>query len=451
MSMQVGMRFLKPVIERAGDAFDMAKNGYPVGSLKAILSDINGQPQWRRRADIAHAYYDIGKQLTEEQKHKIRWEMQIEPRQTNLIHGVINGVLGQEAKQRSDVRVESDDDEFQDVSDVGSVKLKEATRESYADLAISNAYASQCKGGIGWVEVSRASDPLDYPYRITDVHRKEIFWDWRCTDIGLNTAAWLVRSRWHDLDEAVAMMPQFREVLMHSAGNDWAMLDFSDETTYVGQNTLANAWRAEREFSTTMRRDEWMDSERRRIKFYEVWYRVPAEAVVIQTGPTRRLLYNPNNRVHVEAVARGAKVYKSTTRQMRMALFAGPHRLIDVATDRRHFPYVPFFAFRDDEDRSPYGLIEGMISPQDSYNERRQMVDWMLKARQLSIDNDALDAEYNTIEQIKRTANRPDFSAVLNANRKNANGVRMESQLQLQRERQAGHPRRAAHLQHPAR
>lgn len=434
MSVPVGMRFLKPVIERAGDASDLAKNGYPLGSLKAVLSDCAGQPDWRRRADIAHAYYDIGKQLSEEKLQKIRWEMNIEPRQTNLIHGVVNGVLGQEAKQRSDVMVAADDEDFQDIADVGSAKMEEARRESYADMAISNAYASQVKGGLGWVEVSRATDPLDPPYRVKDVHRREIYWDWRTTDIGLESAAWLVRKRWHDLDEAVAMMPQFRDVLMHSVSNDWSLLDFSDENSFISQRTMATAWRAEREFSTTMRRDEWMDSDRRRIKFYEVWYRVPAEAVVIQTSPTRRLLYNPNNQVHVQAVARGAKVFKTVTRQMRMALFAGPHRLIDTATNRRHFPYIPFFAFRDDEDRSPYGLIEGMISPQDSYNERRQMVDWMLKARQTYIDNDALDTEYNTIADVRRTSNRPDFSAVLNATRRNANGVRVEAQFQLQRE-----------------
>jgi hypothetical protein len=133
-------------------------------------------------------------------------------------------------------------------------------------------------------------------------------------------------------------------------------------------------------------------------------------------------------------VSRGAKVSKAITRQIRMSLFAGPHRLIDVPTTRRNFPYIPFFCFRDDEDRSPYGLIEGMMSPQDSYNERRQMVDWMLKARQLFIDNDALDKEANTINDIRRTAGRPDFNVVQNPNRKFQNGVRIETNIGLQKE-----------------
>lgn len=421
-------RTLKPLHDYQPSYRDHARGGYSLGALEARIRDCQGQPDWRARADVAHAYYDMGKQLTPEQKRRIIVEMGIEPRQTNLIHGVINGVLGMEAKQRSDVRIEADDDDFQDVADVLSRAMKEATRESNCDMAISNGYASQCKGGLGWVEVSRAMDPLDYPYRVQDVHRREIWYDWRAKDIGLKDAGWLVRKRWEDLDEAVAQMPQFKDVLMSSL-NGWDLMNLPDDTETFMYRSYNN------ERTTTILRDEWADSTRKRIKFFEVWYRVPAEVIVLHLSPTKRVQFDQANPLHQQAVSRGlVKISKSITRQIRMALFAGPHRLIDVATTRRAFPYVPFFAFRDDEDRSPYGLIEGMISPQDSYNERRQMVDWMLKARQLSIDNDALDTDYNSIDDVERTASRPDFHVVLNANRKNANGVRIESNLSLQKE-----------------
>jgi len=431
----MSVRTLPPLDDYgAQSARDSAKNGFSLGALEALLQDCQGQPDWRPRSDLAHAYYDMGKQLTAEKIQKIRWEMGIEPRQTNLIHGVINGVLGMEAKQRSDVRIEADQDEFEDVADVLSMRMKEATRESNADMAISDGYASQIKGGIGWVEVSRASDPLDYPYRVTPVHRREIWYDWRAQKIDLKDGRWLVRKRWEDLDESVAMMPQFKEILTNSVNNNWSSTALPEEGMTTMQPSLSRAWNSERQFSRTIRRDEWCDSTRKRIKFFEVWYRVPAEVVVIHVGPTKKLVYDPNNPVHVEAVSRGVKVSRAITRQIRMSLFAGPHRLIDVPTTRRSFPYIPFFCFRDDEDRSPYGLIEGMISPQDSYNERRQMVDWMLKARQLFIDNDALDKEANTISDIRRTAGRPDFNVVLNALRRNVNGVRIETNIGLQKE-----------------
>lgn len=423
------MRLL-PFGEQGGAAAmsrDLATNGYSLHQLEALIQDVDGQPDWRPRADIAHAYYDF-KQLSPERQRKIKVEMGIDPRQTNLIHGVINGVLGQEAKARSDVSVEADDDSLTDVAGVLAQAMKELQREAYADMAISEAYGGQVKGGIGWVEVSRATDPLDYPYRIEARHRNEIWFDWRCTDLGLKTARWQLRKRWMDLDEAEAMLPQFRTIL-RSAVNGWDVVSLPDDVNNIFYRSYNN------ERTTTIRRDEWCDSTRKRIKFFEVWYRVPAEVVVMQLSPTRKVIYDENNPLHVAAVARGrVKVLKAITRQVRMALFAGPHRLIDVGTVRRNFPYIPFFAYRDDEDRTPYGLIEGMISPQDEYNERRQYINWMLKARQLFIDNDALDQEYNSIADIADSAGRPDMVAVLNANRKNENGVRIKNDLELAKE-----------------
>lgn len=421
------MKLIQPDDQTEASSRDHAKGGFNLGALENLVKDCDGQPDWRPRADTAHAYYDF-KQLTPEQKRKIWVEQGIEPRQTNLVHGVINGVLGQEAKARSDVRLEADDDSMADVCDVLSKSMKEAQREANSDMAISNGYAGQVKGGLGWVEVSRCMDPLEYPYRVEERHRNEIWYDWRATDLGLKTARWMVRKRWEDLDEAEAMMPEFKDILRQSL-NGWDLMNLPDDTNSILYRSYSNERR------TTIRRDEWCDSTRKRIKFFEVWYRVPAEVVVMQLGPTRRIVFDEKNPIHQMAVERGrARLSKSITRQIRMALFAGPHRLLDIPTTRRNFPYIPFFAFRDDEDRSPYGLIEGMISPQDEYNERRQRINWMLQARQLYIDDDALNTEYNTIADIANSSGRPDMVAVLKANRKNANGVVIKSDMSLQKE-----------------
>lgn len=422
------MKPIKPPFDGASASIDHTKGGFSLYALEQLVRDCDGQPDWRPRADLAHAYYDF-KQLSPEKQIKIRVDMGIDPRQTNLIHGVINGVLGQEARARSDVTVSADDDELADVSDVLSKAMKEAQRETNADMAVSNGYAGQVKGGIGWVEVSRASDPLDYPYRVEDRHRNEIYYDWRATDLGLKSARWQVRVRWEDLDEAEALMPEHRDIL-RSAVNGWNLAGIPDDLNSVMYSAYNNQRR------TTIRQDQWLDSTRRRIKFFEVWYRVPAEVVVMQIGPTRRIMFDAQNPLHQEAVRRGrVKMHRAVTRQIRMALFAGPHRLIDIGTSKRNFPYVPFFAFRDDQDRSPYGLIEGMISPQDEYNERRQMINWMLRARQIQVDADALATEYNSIADLTDNAGRPDMVTVMNPSRKNLQGgLKIGNDLTLQKE-----------------
>jgi hypothetical protein len=407
---------------------DKAKDGWDIRELETLLRDCEEQPAWRDRADLAHAYYD-GKQLTEEQKQDRR-ERTVSERPLNLIARVINGVLGTQAKARRDVRVDADDDSYQDVSEALSVRLKEAVRETRVAMSISNAYASMVKGGLGWVEVSRTTDPQEYQYRAQDVHRNEIYWDWRCKNLDISLyARWLCRGQWHDLDELQARLPEHAEILENLCGNWQAVIqdDWMDER-------WQSAYQSDRRFGVA--RSEWVDGGRRRIKLYEVWYRAPAEVVVFRTSPAERFrVFDEENELHVEAVSRGlVEVSRRTTRQVRRALFAGPYRLYDEPTKRTRFPYIPFIAFRDDADGTPYGLIEGMIEPQDGYNERRTRIEWMLKAQQLIIDEDAPSTAYNTIEDITATMMRPDMVAVMNPNRRNAAGMTFRNDLQLQQE-----------------
>lgn len=405
---------------------DKAPQGYSLEKLERLIRDSENQPAWRDRADIAWAYKD-GKQLTGDQEYEYR-KNKLEPRTINLIGRVVNAVLGTQAKARRDPRIEADDDAFADVSEVISSRLKEARRETNADMATSNAYASEVITGLGWVEVSRNADPLAYRYRVQDVHRSEMWWDWRAKQLDLSDARWLCRRRWMDLDEIVAIMPQHEDVLTMAVGNWEGVIldDWMDER-------WQSAFDSDRRFGVA--RSEWIDGGRQRVKLYEVWYRIPTEAVVFRPrgGDWRRLdLQNPR---HVEAVNRGVvEVQRATTSEIRMALFAGPIRLIDRATKLRRYPYIPFWAFRADQDGSPYGLVDGMIPAQDEYNERRMRIQWMLKAQQLLIDNDALDTTYNTIQDIAENMMRPDMVAVLNGQRKNAEGLTMRNDLSLQKE-----------------
>lgn len=428
------MRLLPPIYEsdKAKPAHDLVsgKDGYSLYALERLLRDIEDQPRWRDMADLCCAYYD-GSQMSAQQEFEYR-RNKLEPRVTNLVGRVINGVLGQEAKTRRDPRLEPDDDAFADVADVLNIKLKEAQRETGSDGAVSNGYAGQVKAGIGWVEVSRNADPFQYQYRVQDIHRDSIWWDWRAKRIDLSDARWLCRREWQDLDEVIAEMPQYEDVLKN-VGNNWANWltdDAGAEESVLGDNPW---FLADRAFKVS--RAEWVDGGRGRIRMYEVWYRVKAEVVVMRVGH-RWIPLDETNINHVAAVQRGlVPLKRTTTMQIRRAIFAGPYRLLDEATTKTRFPYIPFFAFRTDKDLMPYGLIHGMIAPQDEYNERRMRIQWMLKAQQLLIDNDALDKDFNDIEDIAATMMRPDMVAVLRSERKNAqNGIQFRNDFALQKE-----------------
>lgn len=404
-------------------------DGMELVALERMLEDISNQPDWRSVADKAASYMD-GKQLSAERLAQL--DTTGEPKTVvNLIARTINGALGNEAKARVDWRANADAGAFTDVAEVLSERLKEAQRESYADMAISDAYRSQLVPGVGWVEVSRNPDVLGYPYRVQCIHRNEVWWDWRGRNPDINTKRWVCRQQWVDLDEAETWFPQFKDVFRLGCHNG----SFTDAmvNTILGSSSFEDLQSTRRSFSR--QQEEWLDNSlRQRVRFYDVHYRVPKIVVALVAG-TRRVVFNERNPLHLALLQRGkAQLVKGPSYTIRRALFCGPFRLFDVATKLRKYPLIPFWCYRDDEDSTPYGLVAGMIDPQDEYNERRSRLRWLLKAKQVYVDNDALDQDFNTFRDLALEVMRPDGFFVMNANRKNANGLKIEQNLQLSQE-----------------
>ncbi len=420
------------IVDTAQDR-DEAEGGWNLTALEAMLSNCDSQPNyWRDQADFAAGYID-GKQFTPEQEVALRAEGMKDARPTNLVGKVVRSMCGEEAKARTDVKVEADDEDEMDVVEVLNMDMKESRRECKIDMAVSGAYAGQVGLGIGWVKIDTDPDPLNYPDRAQVVDRRCVWWDWEAKHPLLKDARWLVYKDWVDLDELVAAMPQHRKTLQNAA-NGWQNFSF-DTTDY--DIIQVNAFEDFQRFGRYRTRTEWWDSARRMVKMYEVWYRVPAMAVVLHLSPTRRVVFDDKNQSHINAVVSGQyEITKSLTSQVRMSLYAGPHRLQDIGTTRRVFPFVPFFAYRDDQDKAPYGIVEGMIGPQDEYNARRIRINWLLRARQVQMDSDALDTGVNTLAQVVRTMMRPDQVVITNPNRinRNSDAVKIGNAMALERE-----------------
>lgn len=411
---------------------DRAKGpgGMQLHELERLLSDAENEPQWRESANKCADYYDH-KQAS--QKRIERCADTGEPLIiVNLIQRTINGALGQEAKTRLNWKVDADSDSFADVSTVLNERLTEAQREGNPDMAISEAYSSMLRTGIGWVEVSRAPDPLAYPYRFTALHRNDVWWDWRARLSDKSDSRWMLRQRWVDLDEAMDAMPQFRD-LLEMGCHSGPITDSMSRNIMATSGQFESIHATRRAFTRT--EEEWLDnSVRRRIRMYSVYYKSFKQEIALVNG-TRRVRFNPQNPIHAALVqSGGAQLIKGPSHTIRHAMFAGPFRLFDTELRTRKFPLVPFVCYSADDDRSPYGLVHGMIEPQDEYNERRSRLKWLLEAKQVFVDNDALDTTYNNLTDLAREVMRPDAQFVMNPNRRNKDGLRVEMNHTLQAE-----------------
>ena len=409
------------------------KGGMQLHELEQLCSDMENEPQWRESANKCADYYDH-KQASAERIERSRTTG--EPLTIiNLIQRTINGALGQEAKTRLNWKIDADSDAFADVSAVLNERISEVQREAQSDMAMSEAYSSMLRTGIGWVEVSRDPDPMAYFARVTALHRNDVWWDWRSRLSDKSDAKWMIRQRWVDLDEAKVALPQFAE-LLEVGCHSGPITDMMARQMMVSRGDFESIYATRKTFNRT--EEEWLDnSVRKRIRFYSVYYKQPKTEVAMVSG-TRRIRFNPQNPAHVALVqSGGAKLIKGPSFEIRHAMFAGPFRLFDTPLKSRRFPLIPFVCYSADDDRSPYGLVHGMIEPQDEFNKRRSRLLWLMEAKQIFVDNDALDQKFNSLKDLATEAMRPDAVFVMDSNRRNANGLKIESSQTLQAEQVA--------------
>jgi len=223
------------------------------------------------------------------------------------------------------------------------------------------------------------------------------------------------------------MLPQW-EKLFHQAVNSWN--GFS-AFGLVGDNMeLARSYEEER--ASTMERYEWLDTGRRRLQIFEVWYRRWVRGHVLRLGNNKVIEVDRKNPRHMEVIASGAvQPIPATFPVMRVSMWLGPHRLSDRRSPlpHRRFPYVPFWGYREDLTGAPYGIIRAMRSPQDEVNARRSKLLSLITGRRVIMDRDAVDITYNTIDDVADEVGRADAVVVLNPDRKNkdANAFRVET------------------------
>jgi hypothetical protein len=387
-----------------------------------IIQEIEEQPYWRATADKEMDYAD-GNQLDSELLRKQR-ELGIPPAIEDLIGPALLSIQGYEAATRTDWRVTPNGQpDGQDVADALNFKLNEAERHAKADKACSTAFRGQIGCGLAWAEVARQSDPFRYPYRCMAVHRNEIHWDMKTEDIA--DWRWLRRTRWLEAERLAKVFPKHRDLILMAgrSGPSW----WSDEALHMdgGASTgLNNAWAEARAWTRFEQR--WYNTTTRELCVAELWYRRWVSAPVLKMADGRVIEYDKTNSAHDLALALGkARAERAMFARVRRSYWIGPHLLDDGPTPytHHHFPYVPFFGFREDTTGIPYGYVRSMKYPQDSLNTGQAKLRWGMNVARVERTKGATEL---TDAQLRRQVARPDADIVLNAEHMAKPGARFE-------------------------
>lgn len=391
-----------------------------------IMHEIEEQPKWRSTADKEMDYAD-GNQLDSELLARQR-ALGIPPAVEDLIGPALLSIRGYESAIRTDWRVTPDGDiGGQDVADALNYKLNQAERHAKADRACSDAFRTQIAVGLGWVEVSRESDPFKYPYRCGMVHRNEIHWDFSAKEPDLSDARWLRRQRWLLCERIVRAFPQYEELIkaVGKHGAEW-WIDTAIGANDGGSSTgLHSAWAEARAW--TVQEERWYNPTSKEICLAEVWYRRWVEVGVITAPDGRVVEYDESNMAHQVALASGMSKYsRAIVARVRRSYWLGPHCLHDGPSPyaHRHFQYVPFWGFREDSTNVPYGYVRGMIYAQDSLNSGISKLRWGMASVRTERTKGAVDM---TDAQFRQQVARVDADIVLNADHfRNNPGARFQ-------------------------
>jgi len=389
-----------------------------------FIREIEEQPRWRATADKEMDYAD-GNQLDGELLRRQK-ALGIPPAIEDLIGPALLSIQGYEATIRTDWRVTPNGETGgQDVADALNYKLNQAERESAADRACSDAFRSQIGCGIGWVEVARDSDPFNFPYRCTAIHRNEIHWDMKGKP-DLSDARFQRRQRWMTADRIALVFPEHKE-LIETCGTKGPMWwsDMDAASFDGGSSTgLQNAWNDGRAW--TLQEDRWYNPSSREMCIAEVWYRRWVRVPVLKSPDGRVVEYDEDNVAHNTIVASGAvKVQFATVTRVRRSYWLGPHKLHDGETPYTHrmFPYVKFAGFSEDSTGIPYGYVRGMKYAQDSLNSGNSKLRWGMSVTRVERTKGATDM---TDDQVRRQVSRPDADIILNAEHMKQPGARFE-------------------------
>ena len=388
-----------------------------------IIHEIEQQPRWRHIADSEMDYAD-GNQLDGELLKKQR-ELGLPPAVENLIGPALRAIQGYEATVRTDWRVTPNGEVGgQDVADALNYKINQAERNSKADKACSDAFETQIKCGIGWVEVSRETDPFKYPYRCRKIHRNEIHWDMRAVEADLSDARWLRRAKWLRPERIALSFPEHKDLIMDLGRyglNSWYMSQSYDGGGSTGLEGSHGFGRG-----NTLQEERWYNPTSKELCIFEVWYRRWESATVIKTPDGRVVEYDEDNQNHVMAVAAGmTKPITATVTRMRRSYWLGPRLLHDAPSpySHTHFPYVPFWGFREDATGIPYGYVRDMKYSQDSLNSALAKLRWGMSVTRMERTKGAVDM---TDAQVRKQAARPDGDIVLDQTHMAKPGAKFE-------------------------
>lgn len=367
--------------------------------LNIYQTELERQGENRSQMATDQDYFD-NIQWTEEDA-RVQRERGQEPLVFNVITQAINWVLGSEKRGRTDFKVlprrKADGKPARRKTEL----LKYLSDVNRTPFHRSRAFEDCAKVGVGWLEDGYTDDgDEESVYSRYESWRNMIF-DSAGTENDLKDCRYVFRTRWTDLDVALAMFPERREAILASVRGDdtWGQDNYGDDAMDSSENDMNNAVG-----STHVGMG---GTERPRVRLVEGWIRRPKSVKQMKGGQFRGEVFDEFSPGHIDAVNTGdSMLAEKMMMRMHVCIFTASHILYYGQSPYRHnkFPFTPIWCYRRGRDGMPYGMIRGMRDIQYDINKRAAKALYILSTNKVVMDEGAVD----NIDELREEVSRPD-------------------------------------------
>jgi hypothetical protein len=386
-------------LENLGVSLDPKPDNYLDGPevrkrLRMVLNWWNQeraqQAENRRERIKAHEYYD-GFQWDKEDAEEVEARGQ-QARVFNRIKPSIDWITGTEIKTRIDYRVLPRTADDAKGAEVKTKLMKYVSDVNRTPFNRSSAFKDMIISGLGWTEKGiRTQDNDEEEPLFSDYEDWRNVWhDSLSIKPDGSDARYLFRRKTVDLDIAVTMFPDRAGELKAAAINEDTFYD--DEAEDDGLDLDREIAETGQEANT-----DTVFNRRSRVRLISCEYRLPVKRKVIKgenLGNLNGADFDPRNEGMKWLVKHNyASISPTIQMSIRHMIFTGGSVLQDKETPYKHkrFSLIPYWGLRRKKNNQPYGIVQGLMDPQDDLNKRRSKALFILSTNRAVVDDDATD------------------------------------------------------------
>lgn len=332
----------------------------------------------------------------------------------NLIKPVVDWISGTQKRTPLDWKILPRHEQGGEMAEVKTALMKYLSDVNNEPWAISTAFKEAITAGLGWLDTGVRGDQSEEPIYAACESWRNVLYDSSSQERDLDDARYLFRWKWVDLDIALELFPERRNLIEQAAMRSVSLItggldEQGEEFWYLGQAMGGDPDQMKSFDRRSFVSDTaYLNYQRRRVRLIEGWYKVPKRAQVMRgASPWHGELFDAADPAMQAAVEEGsASLFDTMTFEMRCAVLTEGGLLWAGPSPYRHnkFPLTPVWCFRRGRDNAPYGVIRQLRDPQEDYNKRASKALWLLSTNRVIMEDGAV----SDVEELREEAARPD-------------------------------------------